>query len=592
MNAKMATSVDVSLEALAENQIQEISLDGHEIYVQPISMSESLTKLAQRIDFTKMEEEGKELKSVAANETEEGDDEAKSAFKQETWPWDSVHTKLRHSLTEASVLLDVLNIAKEKRYMLLDPIQQEPPESRMFTQVLGKKKALNNAAQILQHGSERLRKSDNLYHSSAPAFQMELLNVRRNWRLKKVANSILGDLSYKSAGSRFRQNGTFEVLENKEMEEGAGGHDTTPGSAGQQHAGRRSSLHVAIPSHLQGASYIYVSIQKDTDSLASANLTIPSHPTDPLAGETHWQKKLEAAQNVLFCKELFSQLAREAVQLKPPIPHMVIGNQITATLFPGIQLFIGLCHSNDQDRSTEPQQQQQQQQRQKSEHNHILEHSLHQLLREMHTANISLPMPHPSTAMLGASKRRRLAGPHAFSRASLLQLIEGSTNVLDSIAMQCRDPQIVIHWNALSDATHAAMKLNITSQGYETICRTSLAIHIHTTSVRVIYRDGRIVKLSHEPHELTNVLLGVVSVHNISALQSLSKLMSWQILSTCMNLGVGEVEALGNASAVVMASPSGERVLAIKSGPISGVRVYVQGLPGNTSSDASTLETR
>ena len=32
-----------------------------------------------------------------------------------------------------------------------------------------------------------------------------------NWRLKKVGNSILGDLSYRTAGSQFKQSGLFEV---------------------------------------------------------------------------------------------------------------------------------------------------------------------------------------------------------------------------------------------------------------------------------------------------------------------------------------------------------------------------------------------
>ena len=32
--------------------------------------------------------------------------------------------------------------------------------------------------------------------------------------------------------------------------------------------------------------------------------------------DQHWQRKLEAAQNVLFCKELFSQLAKEAISLQ------------------------------------------------------------------------------------------------------------------------------------------------------------------------------------------------------------------------------------------------------------------------------------
>lgn len=64
----------------------------------------------------------------------------------------------------------------------------------------------------------------------------------------------------------------------------------------------------------------------------------------------HWQQKLEAAQNVLFCKELFNQLAKEAVQLQAPIPHMVVGNQIVATILPGIQIIIALRHSTSGDK--------------------------------------------------------------------------------------------------------------------------------------------------------------------------------------------------------------------------------------------------
>ena len=41
---------------------------------------------------------------------------------------------------------------------------------------------------------------------------MELLRLRQNWRLKKVSNTILGDLSYRTAGSNFKQSGLFEVI--------------------------------------------------------------------------------------------------------------------------------------------------------------------------------------------------------------------------------------------------------------------------------------------------------------------------------------------------------------------------------------------
>ena len=58
-----------------------------------------------------------------------------------------------------------------------------------------------------------------------------------------------------------------------------------------------------------------VTIQRDNEQLVSASLgNLTSPTTKPV--ELDWQQQLEAAQNVLFCKELFSQLAREAVTLQ------------------------------------------------------------------------------------------------------------------------------------------------------------------------------------------------------------------------------------------------------------------------------------
>ena len=53
------------------------------------------------------------------------------------------------------------------------------------------------------------------------------------------------------------------------------------------------------------------------------------------AGAQLWHVKLEAAQNVLLCKEIFAQLSREAVQIKSQIPHIVVKNQIISQPFPG-----------------------------------------------------------------------------------------------------------------------------------------------------------------------------------------------------------------------------------------------------------------
>lgn len=62
-------------------------------------------------------------------------------------------------------------------------------------------------------------------------------------------------------------------------------------------------------------------------------LLLPARASE--VGTQAWHMKLEAAQNVLFCKEIFAQLSREAVQIKSQIPHIVVKNQIISQLFPG-----------------------------------------------------------------------------------------------------------------------------------------------------------------------------------------------------------------------------------------------------------------
>lgn len=70
----------------------------------------------------------------------------------------------------------------------------------------------------------------------------------------------------------------------------------------------------------------------DQEDLCSVNVNLLGSGSPASNTDMNWQQKLEAAQNVLFCKELFNQLAKEAVQLQAPIPHMVVGNQIMATV--------------------------------------------------------------------------------------------------------------------------------------------------------------------------------------------------------------------------------------------------------------------
>lgn len=326
------------------------------IIFRPLTLSENLTRCAARIDFSKS---SNEIEVPEPEPDKKAEEEIKdpATFQSSLWPWDSVRTQLREAFTEVCVLADVLSIAKEKRYMVLDPVPQEPVEIKPMVQVYARKKALATAAQILTSGSERMRATHSEQKNNRNDFHIELLRLRQNWRLKKVSNSIIGDLSYRTAGSKFMHSGMFEVTK---AEEDPASLNTPPSSPGSSTSAAppcpktNSALRVNVPSELQGVAYIKVITQKDQQDLCTASVNLMGHGSNITQPVGIWQKTLEFAQNVLFCKELFNQLAREAVQLQAPIPHVVVGNQIRATLLPGIQLIISLCHTTNSDQTNTP----------------------------------------------------------------------------------------------------------------------------------------------------------------------------------------------------------------------------------------------
>ncbi|XP_063361552.1 mediator of RNA polymerase II transcription subunit 17 [Cydia amplana] len=593
----MANSVNISIEAPIENQIQEITYDGQEIYQAPLSMSENLARLAQKIDFAKSDDEFCNIKKEPEVEAKSEEESKEPGYQSSQWPWDSVRNKLRDALTQVCVLADVLSIAKEKRYMILDPIQADQQDTRPMLQVYGRKKALGAAAAVLLAGVERLRASETMrMNRNMPDFHIDLLRLRQNWRLKKVSNTIVGDLSYRTAGSKFSQTGVFEVTKAPEEQIAAAMSLNAAGPA-------PSALRVTVPPELQGVAFISVLCQKEqedvvTATLSSSALNCPG--TLPGEGaELHWQQKLEAAQNVLFCKELFARLAAEAVQLDASIPHMVVGNQIMATVLPGIQLLIGLCHNNGQNtNSSNPDAVKGEGGAGKSEHDHVLEHSLHQLLRAVHHANTHHPFPHPATGPLGPSKRRCLAGPMAADRYELLdmskeqslleQIIQQAQHffmrrrseyVLDTIAKEVKDPLIVSHWNALNSPTQSCVKINIMASGYDAVCRTSLVVHVGEKTLKCICRDGKVRHLSYELQELRDLIYCQIYQHQMTAVQAVGRCMGWQLLASSSHLGSGPVEPLGNASSCLLASPNGDRMIAIRCEPSVGMQVFIAQSP-------------
>jgi len=264
----------------------------------PPTLSESLAKCAARIDFSKtsLDDLKKEEKTAAAATEEDKD---ATQFQESLWPWDAVRNKLKDALTEICVLSDVISVAKDKRYLVLDPLLEEADDTKPIVQVYSRKKAISQAAQVLLGGAERLRNAHSEQRSrNVSDFHIELLRLRQNWRLKKVSNAIIGDLSYRTAGSKFGMSGTFEVTKAEE----AGDEDTpsssnnssssTSGNNGMQQKAS-SALRVIVPAELQGVAYIKVITQKDQEDLCTAQVNLMGHGPNITAQVGVWQKTLE-----------------------------------------------------------------------------------------------------------------------------------------------------------------------------------------------------------------------------------------------------------------------------------------------------------
>uniref|UniRef100_A0A672M533 Mediator of RNA polymerase II transcription subunit 17 n=2 Tax=Sinocyclocheilus grahami TaxID=75366 RepID=A0A672M533_SINGR len=577
-------AVRVSIESQCERQVQEVSLDGLETYVPPLSMSQNLAKLAQRIDFDQSSDSEQESREPRS-QPEPEEDEGALKFQPSLWPWDSVRNNLRSALTEMCVLHDVLSVLKDKKYMALDPVSQDPSVTKtpQVFQLISKKKSLATAAQLLLKGAEKLTKSlaENQEQRRQRDFNSELLRLRSQWKLRKLGHKILGDLSYRSAGSLFPHHGTFEVIKNTDIDlDKKVPDDYCP-------------LNVQIPSDLEGSAYIKVSIQKQSADIGDLG-TVSLFRRQPKAkpASQMWHLKLEAAQNVLLCKEIFAQLSREAVQIKSQIPHIVVKNQILSQPFPGLQLSISLCHSTGEKKI----QRASPDKSKPDDHLYVLEHNLHQLIREFHKQTLSsVVMPHPASSPFG-HKRLRLAGPMAYDKAEIssLQQSEGllekiikqakhiflrsrTARTIDSLASRIEDPQIQAHWSNINSVYESSVKVLITSQGYEQICKSiQLQLNIGVEQIRVVHRDGRVVTLSHQEQELQDFLLSQMSQHQVHAVQQLAKVMGWHVLSFSNHVGLGPIESIGNASAITVASPSGEHTISVRNGPESGCKVLVQ----------------
>lgn len=580
-------NVPIRIEPTDEYKIQEISFDGQEKYIPPLSMSENLAQLISKIDFNQPIEE---LRAELDSKPDENGqvEEAKPQVAQATgsrWPFESMRTKLRVALTEICVLHDVLSIAKEKKYMVFDAVNTKASDQRPIVGLLAKKSALQTASQILTNGASSLKTlssprppanllndflTESLSSSSTadPNFYEELKEMRQNWRLRRVGSNIIGDLSYfRPAGYRFTASTRFEVIK------------TAPGTRGPSN----QAIIVKVPSGLEGRAHIQVSIIKSNDiSLLDMSTAANGRCHEPLREGT-WQEKLESAQNVLFCKELFNHLANQAVQYQFVIPTVVTGNQIILALFPDIKLYITLVHHTPNTKCSR--EISDGMKKLCSEHKPVFEQSLHQMLRDFYA--------NAFRRMQGRDIPKE-AGPYAMDKQTLYELRreepsldkmvnqaqhlimrQQTMEVIDKFAAKIKDPLIISHWFCLNSPTTSIVRVDIVSQNNEILGRSHMLIYIGTRQLRVITRDCKNLLLGYEAEELRHLLIWQSCLHQFIASDKLSKLLGWYTLILNYSVNVTRQELSSTAFSLVICSSNCTHMISIKSGPQFGLTVEV-----------------
>ncbi|CAL8092386.1 unnamed protein product [Calicophoron daubneyi] len=359
----------IPIEALSEYDVQEILLDGREILEKPPTPAEHFQKILNRIDFNKSYDEKNASKSEVA------DTDSRVAERNSAKMWSTVREASRMALTEINAFVDILAVIQEAKYLSVFPIARDPPEPNLALFIAGKKRALSVAAEILLKGTERLRRrhseladARSRFSSQAPtdrkksslsnSFHKTLMQLRREWRLKLQQHSILGDVSLRSVGSRFRESGNFEVRESDLIAKQKLGGEEDESFGGVEVVFSRSVE--ALLNTTVGFGSLTVSINEPGiesgptslwDSVFDANQKSAdeANPLHDMHTRTLSQReRLVKAQRILACREILFNLACEASGSRAQANHyndpvcFATQDKIIATLFPGVQLSVGM----------------------------------------------------------------------------------------------------------------------------------------------------------------------------------------------------------------------------------------------------------
>eukprot|EP00794_Sanderia_malayensis_P020138 gene20138-22111_t len=547
-NTSRALNIDISVEKMLEQEIEEISRTGEEKYKKPMTLSEELIDFAHKIDFLKEEEVILEDEHTD-NNTPEKKTESSEAVK---WPWESVRNKLRDALSEVGVLLDVLQVMKEKRYLVLEPVSQNPEPTKQVVQMIGKRKSLAKAAEVIKLGADRMSQGNESKSFNAdfqPELQntnffTELMKLRQKWRIKKTGSTITGDLSYKSAGSMFWHPGLFEVKKTQDVPEEDRDDSSCP-------------LSVRVSSDLEGYSRVKVEMvfsgKDDVQTEASPKASDSS--SESSSNVSPWQRKLKQAQFNLFCKELFSQISREAFQSPNLDSVQVTGNIIKLPLADDAHANI-IYEKGLKDKS-------QCYENVISGLGDVLEFRLQQKLHEQHRKNMDTPVPNPSTASW-TTKENSPRDVHDFLAKRDINLkrhdqclLESFSNelkhivlrkrimwLLDRLSMDYSDPYITTDWSSISGPTSSSATIQFISKRHRLAHKTSYHLTVGTDKLRVIDMDGTVAELHGQQEHLEKYIKTQVPIHFSKVALGVFEDFGWTILHYPSSLTTNKVNKL------------------------------------------------
>lgn len=578
-------NIKISLQSLSDTKIQEIAYDGRETYIQPLSMSDSLTDLANRIDF------------LAEKDSDNDDDalpkeDVQNQVKQ--WPWENIRLQIHRSLVEMNVLTDVLSIAQNKpanltkeagessdtnRYMMFDFASKEAETTKQPLQMITKKRCLGAASKILLSGADRLTRAksessfQNTYHS-------ELLKLRQRWRVRRVGEKILGDLSFRTAGSDYWHLGSFEVIK-KSDEDGDAFDEYEKNLLKLTPNVPKSPIKVVVSSDLRGFSALSVQIfniskSKPVEecflSLSDVENAAKATANDPL-----WHRKLCNAQNVLFCRELFARISKEAVQQKTSgtaSPIIVIGDTITTNIFPQRQLRVQLLFSK-----TSPTQS-----NSKMPAIFSIQNALMHLLLQYFSKRLCVSAPHPTVAALGLTNQmRHSAVQHnslgqlsiASEKASLsfvgslitmakhYEVRRRVCDVIKSVSNKFCDPDIQAHWSTVSNMKESSVRVTIANSGFESCYRSAVQILVKPDCIKVLQRESRSLTLSVDPTELHNHFISLVASHQLMTVNVLSRTLGWTMLQFSPHSSLGLTPDIKNRGTILISVNNSSSSVAI-----------------------------